>query len=686
MNTSMQYAYSNRNPMVPKTTSTTSQNSSNSTLRGRTQSPAMSRVGYPTMSSGGATTNLGAHHYPASHHQYQTHQYPATTNMTPYRNNSYMNTSPSAAAVAAAAARRNPQPSRYSTTSTTLPNDFYLNRFNNTTAAKRIPVRFDSMASDYSSPPPYQNSSSKYMSSNLEDELGQMNLGAATSSQRTSSIRNYQTTGATKYDQDDMIHQTSSKRSTTRETSPNTTAAAALNSPHYQPTSQFFASNVAAASQPAGGKPNIVSSSASTSSTSSSSSSSSSSSASPPMNYFPNAGPSSSSSSSVILNAHYSHLYQPHQQQLQHGAKNGSGSSGEEYDDVFGANLAAKGLAGLKNLGNTCFMNSILQCVSNTRPLMEYCLRNEYAGDLNTSLSTMKGSLFKSFANVIKTMWKTNDIVVPSEMRSQIIRFAPKFVGYAQHDAEEFLNYLLKGLHEDVNLVKKKASIKFDEQAWDRMSDVEKSEEHWSNNLKIENSRISEIFSGQLKSTLKCMKCDHRSPTFEVFWLLPVPIPTKLSSIKLDDCIKLFMTEEILDGEDKPTCSKCKEKRRSAKRYAIERPPSVLVIQLKRFLRAHYTMQKIDVNVNYPLVLDMSKYLSKNVESSSVGNGSCLYDLYAISLHSGSGSSGHYVAFCKHPYTRKWHCFNDSGVREISEGSVQDPNAYILFYQLRSSS
>ena len=154
----MQYVYNNRNPMVPKTTSTTSQNSSNSTLRGRTQSPAMSRVGYTTMTSGGATTNLGAHHYPASHHQYQTHQYPATTNMTPYRNNSYMNTSPSAAAVAAAAARRNPQPSRYSTTSTTLPNDFYLNRFNNTTAAKRIPVRFDSMASDYSSPPPYQNS------------------------------------------------------------------------------------------------------------------------------------------------------------------------------------------------------------------------------------------------------------------------------------------------------------------------------------------------------------------------------------------------------------------------------------------------------------------------------------------------------------------------------------------------
>lgn len=153
----MQYGYSNRNVMVPKTTSTTSQNSSNSTLRGRTQSPAMSRVGYTTMPSGGATTNLGAHHYPASHQQYH-HQYPATSYVSSYRN-SYMNnypsstsTSPSAVAVAAAS-RRNPSTSRFSTT---LPsNDLYLNRFNN---SKRNPVKLDSMVADYSSPPPYQNS------------------------------------------------------------------------------------------------------------------------------------------------------------------------------------------------------------------------------------------------------------------------------------------------------------------------------------------------------------------------------------------------------------------------------------------------------------------------------------------------------------------------------------------------
>jgi ubiquitin C-terminal hydrolase len=98
-------------------------------------------------------------------------------------------------------------------------------------------------------------------------------------------------------------------------------------------------------------------------------------------------------------------------------------------------------------------------------------LNGAYEDDINTSLSLMKGSLFRSYAALIKKLWKANeDIVNPQEFKSQIAKFAPRFVGYAQQDAEEFLSYLLKGLHEDVNLIKKKpAPIKFDENAWDRM-------------------------------------------------------------------------------------------------------------------------------------------------------------------------------------------------------------------------
>ena len=127
------------------------------------------------------------------------------------------------------------------------------------------------------------------------------------------------------------------------------------------------------------------------------------------------------------------------------------------------------------------------------------------------------------------------------------------------------------------------------------------------------------------------------------------------------------MAEEILDGDNKPTCSKCKEKRRCTKRYTIEKLPKILVIHLKRFLKVRYN-NKINLNVDYPIErLDMSKYLSDNIDSledehhhHSQESSNCLYDLYGISLHSGTESSGHYIAYSKHPYNNKWYCFNDS--------------------------
>ncbi len=151
------------------------------------------------------------------------------------------------------------------------------------------------------------------------------------------------------------------------------------------------------------------------------------------------------------------------------------------------------------------------------------------------------------------------------------------------------------------------------------------------------------------------------------------------------------MSEEILDGENKPTCSRCNAKRTCTKRYTIEKLPKILVVHLKRFLKIRYN-NKISLNVDYPIdSLDMSKYLSHSVDPTlappppSANGSNCIYDLYGISLHSGSESSGHYVAYCKHPYrNNRWNYFNDSSVREIARSSLQDANAYILFYQLRS--
>ncbi|XP_072383229.1 ubiquitin carboxyl-terminal hydrolase 2-like isoform X3 [Diabrotica undecimpunctata] len=335
------------------------------------------------------------------------------------------------------------------------------------------------------------------------------------------------------------------------------------------------------------------------------------------------------------------------------------------------------GLNGLKNIGNTCFMNSVIQCLSNTRWLLEYLKKEGYVKDINTSISSMKGALIKAFAEVIKELWSedaSDRVVNTASLKGQIQRFAPRFMGYAQQDAQEFLRYLLEGLHEDVNRVHEKPKpilTEIDE----KLSDNEKAQESWTRYLRMDNSRIVDHFVGQLKSTLKCTHCGHCSVTFDPFWDLSLPIPQRTGQLRLSQCLDSFTREETLDGDEKPTCSKCKERRRCTKSFSIHKFPKILVIHLKRFSPTERFRGKLNVTVDFPMEgLDMSQYAADNVSP-------CRYNLYAISNHSGTTYSGHYTAYCRHPYTGHWHEYNDSRVSSISSKSLVSGEAYVLFYE-----
>ena len=117
-----------------------------------------------------------------------------------------------------------------------------------------------------------------------------------------------------------------------------------------------------------------------------------------------------------------------------------------------------RGVTGLSNLGNTCFMNSCLQCLSNTIPLTEYFLTNKFQDEINVHnpIGT-KGKLTVNYAKTIKGLWcEVRSTYSPYILKSSIGEFQPMFSGYQQHDSQELLSFLLDGLHEDLNRVLKK--------------------------------------------------------------------------------------------------------------------------------------------------------------------------------------------------------------------------------------
>ncbi|XP_020782473.1 ubiquitin carboxyl-terminal hydrolase 2a isoform X3 [Boleophthalmus pectinirostris] len=340
---------------------------------------------------------------------------------------------------------------------------------------------------------------------------------------------------------------------------------------------------------------------------------------------------------------------------------------------------SAQGLVGLKNLGNTCFMNSILQCLSNTHSLRDYCLHNSHRRDLNNNSRT-NTALMEEFAKLIQTMWSStsSEAVSPSEFKTQIQRYAPRFVGYNQQDAQEFLRFLLDGLHNEVNRVTVRPRGTVED--FDHLPDEEKGKKMWSKYLEREDSKIVDLFVGQLKSSLTCSHCGFCSTVFDPFWDLSLPIAKKgYGEVSLMDCMRLFTKEDVLDGDEKPTCYRCKTRRRCTKKFTIQKFPKILVLHLKRFSEARRT-SKLSTFVNFPMKdLDLREFSSDNSINA-------VYNLYAVSNHSGTTMGGHYTAYCRNPSSGEWYTFNDSRVTPMSSSQVRSSDAYVLFYELTLSS
>lgn len=208
-------------------------------------------------------------------------------------------------------------------------------------------------------------------------------------------------------------------------------------------------------------------------------------------------------------------------------------SGSADMEDAFDISRTATkadrgGLAGLQNLGNTCFMNSSLQCLVHTPPLVEYFLQ-DYTDEINKQNPLgLHGELALAFGELLRKLWSCGRTpIAPRAFKGKVARFAPQFSGFNQHDSQELLAFLLDGLHEDLNRVKQKPY--FEATDTDGRPDEEVADECWRYHKARNDSIIVDVCQGQYKSTLVCPACNKISITYDPFMYLSLPLPSTVT-------------------------------------------------------------------------------------------------------------------------------------------------------------
>ncbi|XP_076824336.1 ubiquitin carboxyl-terminal hydrolase 22-like isoform X2 [Clavelina lepadiformis] len=387
------------------------------------------------------------------------------------------------------------------------------------------------------------------------------------------------------------------------------------------------------------------------------------------------------------------------------------------------------GLRGLVNLGNTCFMNCILQAFVHTPMLRDYFLAERHECDKERCLVCEMTHLFQKFYAGERTAY------VPFKLLHLVWTNARHLAGYEQQDAHEFLIAALDLLHQHLSssestndnnkLISGRPSLSRSSSEnliinnlHESVNEPDVNDDDSSSSGNPCDCIIDQIFTGGWQSDVTCQRCGGVSTTIDPFWDISLDLPGSMSSpwhcmsptqtsapgmvsqvsggnqingseqrpMSLKDCLNRFTRPEHLGSAAKIKCSRCHSYQESTKQLTLNKLPIVCCFHLKRFEHTNKARRKIPTYISFPMDLDLSPFMASRRSVNTRDETSFdealrenKYSLFAVVNHLGSLQSGHYSVYVRQ-HRDQWFQCNDSTILKASKTEVLQSEAYLLFY------
>lgn len=323
---------------------------------------------------------------------------------------------------------------------------------------------------------------------------------------------------------------------------------------------------------------------------------------------------------------------------------------------------------GFTNNGNTCYMNSALQCLSHL-PIF-HPTNETFRKNVN---QYQKGSpVLREWIRILKQMWNGSqgEVIQTLPFLREFIKHCREtdvyFESFQQNDSADFIRIFMDFIHHSV-----KREVRFTKQG-DPTNKVErlKSEavDSWESFFSKEYSFIIPYFYSQTLTMVNCPKCEYITTNFEPVMVITLTMKENYTSIY--DCLNEYTEKHTTDAQSQWTCDECSQKVNPYKKTIFWKVSPVLIFQIKQYRK----QGKLNHHIEFPETLNMKEYVV-NQKNKNVS-----YTLSGICIHSGSLNGGHYYAMCKDYTKNTWNIHNDSNVTPTKLTNVLQQTPYCLFY------